>query len=52
MVEALKWLGGQGYKLMDLGPSSFGYEPHSDLIRFKESFGAFGAVRYYYLKEF
>jgi len=50
MVEALKWLGGQGYKWMDFGPSSFGYEPHLDLIRFKESFGTFGAIRYYYLK--
>lgn len=47
MKNVLEWLSGQGFQWMDWGPSSFGYEPHVPLIRFKESFGGLGVLRYY-----
>ena len=51
ITEALGWLARQGFEWMDFGSSSFGYRPHSSLIRFKESFGGLGVPRYYYLLE-
>lgn len=48
LKTALEELAGMGCRWMDFGPSSFGYEPHFSLIKFKEAFGGLGAVRLYY----
>ena len=45
---ALEELAALGLRWMDFGPSSFGYEPHHTLIKFKESFGGQGVARLYY----
>jgi len=49
---ALKALAEKGFGWLDFGASSFAYQPHESLIKFKESFGARGDLRYYFVKEF
>jgi hypothetical protein len=43
------WAQDRGVEWVDFGPSTFGLEPHSTLIRFKESLGARGYLRRKYV---
>ena len=43
------WSLDRGIKWVDFGPSSFGIEPHSTLIRFKETLGGTGRIKRHYV---
>lgn len=46
--RVLIWLKERGYRYLDFGPSSFGYEPHRSLIFFKEGFNGRGVLKRFY----
>lgn len=49
--SVLKWAKENGFRYLDLGPSTFGYEPNFPLIKFKEKFDVFPILRNTYIKE-
>lgn len=51
LVEVLAWMKERSFRYLDLGPSTFGFEPHRSLIFFKEGFGGKGVMRNRYLYE-
>ena len=48
VYRMLTWLKEHGYRYLDFGPSTFGYEPHRSLIFFKEGFNGRGVLKRFY----
>lgn len=50
--NVFKFANENGFKFTDLGPATFGLEPHTSLITYKEKYGIFPDLRITYTKSF